>query len=241
VPARGSADVTTTRAEYFARWSASHGGYDPTSSPFVSRWLVLVHACARPLVRLRIAPSVVTVCGLGLAAAAVPAAAAGAGWLYLAFALVLASGLVDGLDGAVAVLSGRASAVGYVLDSVVDRVSDLLYLVVLWQVGAPAGVCVVAGALMFLHEYLRARATAAGMTEVGVVTVWERPTRVVVTAVALLGAAVFHGAVLWSGPGDRQWATGAAWVWVGLGVVGLVQLSVVVVRRLSGRGPVAPG
>ncbi len=233
--------MTTTRAEYFARWSASHGGYDPTSSPFVSRWLALVHACARPLVALHVAPAAVTVLGLALAAGAVPAAVAGGGWLFLACVLVLASGLVDSLDGAVAVMSGRAGAAGYVLDSVVDRLSDLLYLVVLWQVGAPAGVCVLAGALMFVHEYLRARATAAGMAEIGVVTVWERPTRVVVTTVALLGAALFRDTVLWSGPGDQRWATAAAWVWVVLGTFGLVQLSVVVARRLAGRGPVAPG
>ena len=62
-----------------------------------------------------------------------------------------------------------------------------------------------------------------------------------VTAVALLGAALFRDSVLWSGPGDRRWATGGAWVWVLLGSVGLVQLSVVVARRLAGRGPAAPG
>lgn len=231
--------MTTTRAEYFARWSALHGGYDPTASPFVGRWLVLVYACARPLAELGVAPSAVTVLGLLLAAGAVPAAVAGGAWLYVACALVAASGLVDSLDGAVAVMTGRASAVGSVLDSLVDRASDLLYLVVLWQAGAPAGVCVVGGALMFLHEYLRARATAAGMSGIGSVTVWERPTRVVVTSVSLFGAAVFRGVVLWSGAGDQRWAAGAAWLWVGLGVVGLVQLAFVVVRRLSGRGPVA--
>ncbi len=232
--------MATTRAEYFARWSALHGGYDPSSSPFVSRWLVLVHACARPLAALRVAPSAVTLLGLVLSAAAVPAAASGGAWLYAAFALVLLSGLVDSLDGAVAVMTDRSSAAGNVLDSVVDRCSDLLYLVVLWQAGAPAAVCVGGGTLMFLHEYVRARATAAGMRDVGTVTVWERPTRVVVTSVGLLGAAVFHGAQLWSGSGADRWVTGAAWLWVGLGVVGLAQLCVVVARRLSGRGPVPP-
>jgi len=60
------------------------------------------------------------------------------------------------------------------------------------------------------------------MTEVGVVTVWERPTRVIVTA-AFLGAA---GAL-----GDL-WALLGAAAWVGLGVVGLAQLLTVVRRRL---------
>ena len=68
---------------------------------------------------------------------------------------------------------------------------------------------------MFLQEYVRARAGAAGLSEVGVVTVWERPTRVIVTAVFLLCAGLFL---------DALWVTLGAAAWVGLGVVGLVQL-----------------
>ncbi len=236
--------MTITRAEYLARWSTLHGGYDPTRSPLVGRWLTVVHACARPLAAMRVAPWVVTLVGLLLAVAVVPAAAAGGSWLAVAFGLVLVSGFVDNLDGAVAVLSGRASALGAVLDSFVDRCSDLLYVVALWQAGARASVCVGAATVMMLLEYLRARAGAAGMTEVGVVTVWERPTRVVVTAVAFLGAALVGGAgsaEALSGAGAQRWVAGAAWVWLGLGVVGLGQLAVVVFKRLSGRGPVTPG
>jgi len=86
-------------------------------------------------------------------------------------------------------------------------------------------VCVGAGALMGLQEYARARAGAAGMAEVGVITVWERPTRVVVTAMFLLGAGIYVGQ-------GAAWATWGAWAWLGLGVVGLAQLLVVVRRRL---------
>jgi hypothetical protein len=62
------------------------------------------------------------------------------------------------------------------------------------------------------------------------VTVWERPTRVIVTAASLLACALYQGR------GDGPfWATAGAWAWVGLGVVGTVQLGVVVRRRLRGR------
>ena len=84
------------------------------------------------------------------------------------------------------------------------------------------------GTLMGLHEYTRARAAAAGMSEIGVVTVGERPTRVIVTAVFLACAGIY-------GAGDPMWATLAAAGWVGLGVVGLGQLLVVVRRRLVSR------
>jgi CDP-diacylglycerol--glycerol-3-phosphate 3-phosphatidyltransferase len=62
------------------------------------------------------------------------------------------------------------------------------------------------------------------MADVGVVTVSERPTRVIVTAAFLACAGIFTGAV---------WAALGAAAWVGLGAVGLAQLLVVVRRRLS--------
>jgi CDP-diacylglycerol--glycerol-3-phosphate 3-phosphatidyltransferase len=116
-----------------------------------------------------------------------------------------------------------------VLDSVVDRVSDALYLVALWVVGAPGWLCVVGGALMGLQEYTRARAGNAGMSEIGVVTIWERPTRVIVTAMFLLGAGLYAASA-------QQWATAGAAAWATLGVVGLAQLVVVVRRVLRGDG-----
>ena len=218
-----------TRDDYFRRWSALHGGYDPRSSRWATGWLAIVHAAARPFAVLRVPPDVITLLGLIVAGAAVWAASGGARWCLLAAAVVVASALVDGLDGAVAVMTDRTTRWGFVLDSVVDRVSDSLFRVALWVVGAPAWACVAAGALMMLQEYARARAGGAGMSEVGVVTVWERPTRVVVTAMFLLGAGLYVGA-------SGQWATWGSWAWLGLGVVGLAQLLVVVRRRLSTEG-----
>jgi CDP-diacylglycerol--glycerol-3-phosphate 3-phosphatidyltransferase len=178
---------------------------------------------ARPFAAARVPPVVVTVAGVLVTAAAIGPALAGGWWLLLAAAVVVLAGLLDNVDGAVALLTGRVSAWGQVLDSVADRVGDLLFLGVLLAAGAPLPVCALGGALMLLQEYLRARATAAGMADVGVVTVWERPTRVVVTAAFLASAA-------WLG---SPWPSLAAWTWVVLGVVGLGQLGLVVRRRLG--------
>ena len=164
-----------------------------------------------------------TAAGVLVSAAAIAPALAGGWWLLLAAALVVLAGLLDNVDGAVAVLTGRASAKGEVLDAVADRVGDLLFLGVLLAAGAPLPVCALGGALMLLQEYLRARAAAAGMTDVGVVTVWERPTRVIVTAAFLASAALL----------GSPWPTLGAWAWVALGVVGLGQLGLVVRRRLG--------
>ena len=104
--------------------------------------------------------------------------------------------------------------------SALSLIGNLASLAVL---GAPAWMCALGGTLMFLQEFTRARAAAAGQTEVGVVTVWERPTRVIVTASFLVATAVL---------GNPWPALGAA-VWVGLGALGVGQLLVVVHRRLG--------
>jgi CDP-diacylglycerol--glycerol-3-phosphate 3-phosphatidyltransferase len=213
----------TSLTGYLDGWQALHGGYDPRGNRLVRWWLSLSYSVARPLAAARVSPDLVTLFALLLAVAALGPASAGGWWLLLAAALVVLSGFLDNVDGAVAVLTGRATPWGAVMDAVTDRVADLLFLVALLLAGAPVVACSLGGALMFLLEYLRARATAAGMTEVGVVTVWERPTRVIVTATFLVAGAVV---------GD-PWPALGGWAWVGLGAVGLVQIAVVVRRRLA--------
>jgi phosphatidylglycerophosphate synthase len=212
-----------TRDAYLDDWARLHGGYDPRSNRLVGGWLTLTYAVARPLAARGVPPDLVTVVGVLVSAGAAGLASLGGRWWLLAALVVVGSGLLDNIDGAVAVLQSRATPWGFVLDSVADRLSDLAYLVALWLAGAPGEWCAAGGALMLLQEYVRARAGAGGMTEVGVVTVWERPTRVIVTA-AFLGSAGLLD--------DGAWADLGAAAWVGLGVVGLVQLTVVVRRRL---------
>lgn len=219
--------IVRERDAYFERWSELHGGYDPRSSRVIAAWLTLVYALARPLAAARLAPDVVTASGALISALAVYLAWLGGSWVVVAAVVVALSGLADSLDGAVAVIAGRTTKWGFVLDSLVDRISDVLYLVALWLVGAPGWLCVVAGGLMGMQEYARARAGNAGMGEIGVIAVSERPTRVIVTAMFLLNAGLYTGSA-------GQWATAGVAVWVTLHVVGLTQLLVVVRRRLGG-------
>lgn len=211
---------------YFERWAQLHGGYDPRGKALTGRWLKLVYLLGRPLARLGVQPDVLTVWGAVTSLLVVALAALGGRWVLLAVAIVVLSGLLDNLDGAVAVLSGRTSRFGYVWDSVVDRVSDVLYVLALVVLGAPMEVAAAGAGVMMLQEYTRARAGNAGMGEIGVLTVWERPTRVILTAVLLLLAGLVP---------DRaeSIATAGAWAWVGLGLVGFSQLIVVVRRRLA--------
>ena len=216
-----------TRDAYLDRWATLHGGYDPRSSRIVGPWLMTVHALARPFARLGVPPDVLTLLGVVVSGLVVWLSALGGRWVLLAAFVVGASGLLDSLDGAVAVLTDRVTPWGAVLDSVVDRVSDALYLVALWLVGAPAGVCVAAGVVVLTQEYARARATATGMDDIGVVTVGERPTRVIVVAMFLLAAGIYVASA-------QRWASLGAYASLTIGLVALGQLLTVVHRRLSG-------
>lgn len=215
------------RAEYLRRWSALHGDVPP--SGLVGAWLRVAYALGAPLGRAGVHPDAVTLLGLAVAFAAVLPARAGGRWVLLASALVAVSAVLDGLDGAVAVLTGRACRWGFVLDSACDRLAEAAFAVALWQVGAPGWAAVGAAGVGWLHEYVRARAMAAGMTGVGVVTVSERPTRVLVTAAFLLAAGLRPGAASgWT----TGWATAGVMAGIAVGLIGLVQLAVAVRRAL---------
>jgi len=225
VPARVPPPLLT-RAQYFAAWSRLHGGYDPAAgSRWVRGWLAAAYAGARPLAARGVAPDTVTLLGLVVGAGVPAAFAAGARWPLLGAVLAVLTGAVDGLDGAVAVVSCRTSRWGWLLDSVVDRLTDIALLLALGLLGAPWPLAVAAVLLAFLQEYARARAAAAGRGEVGVVTVAERPTRISVAAVAGVLAAVLPGRA-------EQIATLVAVAAVVLGAVGCVQLARALRRSL---------
>ncbi|MGB7982403.1 MAG: CDP-alcohol phosphatidyltransferase family protein [Candidatus Nanopelagicales bacterium] len=214
------------RATYLQQWSTLHGGARPTG--VVGGWLRLVHVLAAPLARLRVPPDAVTLIGLVIAVCAPLLAQAGSAPAVLGAALVIAlSGLVDSLDGAVAVMTGRTSRWGAVIDAVADRVSDAAFVAALWVTGAPGLLCVVAIGLGWLQEYARARAGGAGMADVGVLTVNERATRVIVVVMFLLAGVARPD-------DDPNWSTLGAGALVVLGLVGLAQLLVVVRRELGG-------
>lgn len=211
-----------------------HGGYDPAASPLADRWLSLVELIARPLAACGVPPGVVTTAGLVSAAAAAPLASGEGRWRIAAATAVAGSALADGLDGSVAVLTGRATAWGHLLDSLVDRAADLCFTAALRRAGAPAGVALASAGCSAALEYARARAAAAGYGEIGVVTVGERPTRVVLTALGLAAGGLFPRRA-------GLWATAAGGGVAVLSAAGTVQFLRVAFRDLGQRqaGPIS--
>ena len=234
------------REEAYAHWSRLHGDLDPRGSFWVSGWVRLSHACARPLARRGVAPGVVTVAGVAVIALTPLLAALGAAWPLVATVVVVLGAVLDGVDGALAAQTGTASAWGRVLDALADRVGDVLVLGALVVLGAPFWLGAAVVVVTLLHESVRASAQAAGMPGAGVVTVWERPSRIIVAAfgtglVGLEWLARRAGIdVLPDVDGDviATSATGAGLV---LAVVAILHLTLVVRRSLRGVSPLGSG
>ena len=139
------------------------------------------------LASMGLTPNSVTLLGLAASSAA---ALCYLNWrlnslmLPAAAALILLSGLLDALDGVLARVSGRASALGGFLDSVSDRYSDAVVLAAVVVAGLcnPAwGVAAVVGSLMVSYARARAEAAGVGMAAVGLA---ERAERMLLLAVA---------------------------------------------------------
>jgi len=210
--------------EYLGAWASAHSFEPERMGTFLRWYLRLPYLLARPLGG--VSPDTVTLASLGVALATLPLYAAGAA--FPAGLLVLVAGLLDQVDGAVAAVHGRATLYGAVLDSTVDRLTDLVLLLgpALWVSGGAARWGLAAAAVgTSLLEYVRARCQACGWTAEQVVTPGERPQRVVaVAATSVLAALV--GRWLW---------VPAAW-----GLAALTAASVGVLLRGARARPTTP-
>jgi phosphatidylglycerophosphate synthase len=109
-------------------------------------------------------------------------------WFFALALLVLGTGIIDGIDGAIARLLDIKSKSGAWLDNVIDRVSDTLMLVCLIPTTLP--VLSINGLdfkwmvwtnifLIFIYEYMRARHEGLGLHETKPF-IGERITRILV-------------------------------------------------------------
>lgn len=212
----------TTREDYLAAWAQSHGGHHPASGGRAEQaWFALIFRLAGPLRRVH--PDVLTAGAVVFAAVAAVLAGGEPRLCLAAAALVVLSAVLDGIDGAVAVISGRTSRWGHLLDSLGDRVAEAFFGLALAEAGAPWEMCAAAVATGWLQEYARARAAAGGLHEILVVTIAERPTRVIAAALGLLAVGVLGSHTFGEFDAETAAFCGVV-VWLSLGLVGLAQL-----------------
>ena len=126
----------------------------------------------------------------GIVIAGIGSVFIGQGRLFLGFIFLILTGLPDALDGAVAKASGTSSVRGAFLDSVSDRVTDiLLFCGIAWYLASnePGRIMMLPVAVMgaaMLISYQRAKAESLGFDAKG--GIMERAERFVVLALGLL-------------------------------------------------------
>jgi phosphatidylglycerophosphate synthase len=157
---------------------------------------------ARPFIRVGVRPDTITYFSLLFAIIA---------WLTLLVfhlpveygVLVFVVGILDGLDGAVARGSGRASKSGALTDSVVDKVAEIVLLIAIAMaypedtvLGLPVNIWValcISGWL--LTSYSRSRAEALGVTDLDI-GLGGRSERLLILAVFCFVKFLFWGLVV---------------------------------------------
>lgn len=170
------------KSDFMEQWSQLHGAAKITG--VVKGWLNISLFVCRTLLKIKVSPNALSVISLLLGVSFV--FAIDSNWAILFLVLSLAA---DGLDGTLAIISNRVSKWGAALDAVMDRIVEGLWAYGLFLLGAPLEVVLLAWSAAFIQEYMRARAGGLGITEIGVVTVSERPIRASLIFIVLVARA----------------------------------------------------
>lgn len=175
--------------DFSSRWSREHG--NASTQGVVGGWLRVSYRLAKLATSAHISPTAITF--LGVVAAAGTALYSPQWWIAI---FLLFSLLCDGIDGSTAILQQKVSKLGATLDAVADRISEALWAVAFYRLGAPLTWVVALWIFAALQEYARARLGSEGIREIGVVTPAERPVRAIILFVAIF-IAQFHSAHNW--------------------------------------------
>ena len=165
--------------EFFLAWSKLHG--DAKISGIVKGWLSISYPVSKTLAKIRVTPNALTF--LGLAFGILLYMNSNTIWAPLILVISL---ICDGVDGSLAIITRQFSKWGALLDSVVDRLTEVFWVLALYSLGVDSKILITVLILASTQEYLRARAGGVGLKQVGVVTVAERPVRASFIFVALI-------------------------------------------------------
>ena len=168
-----------TKGEFFLAWSKLHG--DAKVSGIVKGWLSISFPVSKALAKIRVTPNALTI--LGLVFGILLYMNSSAIWAPLILVISL---ICDGIDGSLAIITRQSSKWGALLDSVVDRLTEVFWVFALYSLGVDSKILITVLILASTQEYLRARAGGVGLKQVGVVTVAERPVRASFIFIALV-------------------------------------------------------
>lgn len=193
---------------------AQQGGTVFLATPVMNAGYWLLQPVVRICVNTNTSPAALS--WLSLAPAALAGAAAAAGHWGAAAWCLLASALLDVLDGAVARAANRASPGGAILDSVLDRYAEFFFFagVLVYYRGLLAAQLLVLAALLgsFLITYSTAKAEALRLTPPR--GSMKRSDRI---ALLVTGTALAPLSQRWLEPAGGHWPA-----WPVLGAVALI-------------------
>jgi phosphatidylglycerophosphate synthase len=159
-----------SREEFFSTWSGLHG--DAKVSGIVKGWLSISYLIVKPISRVKITPNILTMLGLFFGLLLFINAKT-----FWAPGLLVLSLICDGIDGSLAIITKKSTKWGAILDSVVDRLTEIYWVLALYKIGVDLRFLILVLLTASLQEYVRARSTGLGVSEVGIVTFAERPVR----------------------------------------------------------------
>jgi phosphatidylglycerophosphate synthase len=156
--------------EFFSIWRRLHG--DANISGIVKGWLSISYMVVKPLSKARVTPNILTMFGLFFGVLLYANAET-----FWAPALLVLSLICDGIDGSLAIVTNKSTKWGAILDSTVDRLTEIFWVLALYKIGADLKLLIIVLLSASVQEYVRARAAGLGVSEVGIVTFAERPVR----------------------------------------------------------------
>ena len=156
--------------EFFSIWRRLHG--DANISGIVKGWLSISYVIVKPLSKARVTPNILTIFGLFFGVLLYTNAET-----FWAPALLVLSLICDGIDGSLAIVTNKSTKWGAILDSTVDRLTEIFWVLALYKIGADLKLLIIVLLTASVQEYVRARAAGLGVSEVGIVTFAERPVR----------------------------------------------------------------
>jgi len=159
-----------SREEFFSTWSGLHG--DAKVSGIIKGWLSISYLIVKPISRVKITPNILTILGLFFGLLLFINAKT-----FWASGLLVLSLICDGIDGSLAIITKKSTTWGAILDSVVDRLTEIFWVLALYKIGVDLRLLILVLLTASLQEYVRARSTGLGVSEVGIVTFAERPVR----------------------------------------------------------------
>jgi phosphatidylglycerophosphate synthase len=156
--------------EFLSIWRTLHG--DANVSGIVKGWLSISYVVVKPLSKARVTPNILTMFGLFFGVLVYANAQT-----FWAPALLVLSLICDGIDGSLAIITNKSTKWGAILDSTVDRLTEIFWVLALYKIGADLKLLIIVLLTASVQEYVRARAAGLGVSEVGIVTFAERPVR----------------------------------------------------------------